>query len=141
MRQVTKVKLITAILLRMVSYNSVEVLWAIALSITYYSGAEVWPLVLWSGFILSASHVLSTSMAYTQEFAKELVLGRQLFFVDFLSGSVIHCVLAWIVRHEDWQFSVMFLLAAVQHLRYTCLSFKWLIEQKEAHEQHSNDNM
>ena len=123
------------------AYNFVEVLLAIALSITYYSGAEVWPLVLWSGFIMSASHVLSTSMAYAQEFAKELVLGRQLFFVDFFSGSVFLCVLAWIVRHEDWQFSVMFLLSAAQHLRYTCLSFKWLIEQKESHEKHFNDKM
>lgn len=135
-----KVRLIMAVLRRMVSYNLVEVLFALALSYTYYAGAEVWPLVLWSGFILSASHVLSTSMAYAQDFAKKLVLGRQLFFVDFLSGSVILCVLAWIVRHEDWQFSVMFLLAAAQHLRYTCLSFKWLIEQK-AHEKHSNDKL
>ena len=140
MRELTTRELIVGVVQRMLTYNLVEVSLAIALSITYYFGAEVWPLVLWSGFLLSASHIISTSMNYAQEFAKELVLGRELFLLDFFSGAVILCVLAWIVRHEDWQFSVMFLLAAAQHFRYTCLSLKWLIDQKEANG-HPNDKM
>ena len=140
MRELTTRELIFGVLQSMLTYNLIEVVLAIALSITYYCGVGVWPLVLWSGFILSASYVISTSLNYAQEFAKEQVLGRDIFITDFFSGAVILCVLAWIVRHEDWQFSVMFLLAAAQHFRYTCLSLKWLLDEKEANE-HPKDKM
>ena len=139
--KLTTMDYVWAVLQRVLTYNLLEVSLAVGLLVAYTNDVVVWPVVLWGGFIMAAMYVLATSMSYAQEFAKEQVLERTMYILDFFSGALILLGLAWIVKHEDWQFSAMFLLAAAQHLRYTCLSIKWLLEQDRDANGHTNDKM
>ena len=115
------------ILRRLFEYNCVELLFIVGFGVGYLSGG-VWPGALWAGFVLSAVWVLLVSSRDAHEHAKELTLTKNLFITDTIGGVILLGILAFMVRYEHWQFPVMFLLAAAQHVRYTLLIRKWLLE-------------
>jgi len=139
MKNMPPIKIAFFILMRMVQYNIIEVAMIIGLLIAYSVGG-VHPVALWIGFGLTALWVVSVSSTYAHTFAKQQVLAREMYILDFLSATVFICGLVWIVRHEDWYFPAMFALAAAQNFRYTCLSSSWLLAERRANE-HRDDQM
>ncbi len=128
---VTWKDMLVGVIQRTLTYNFIELVFVAGYLISYHYLNTIHPAALWFGFALTVAWILSTSVDHAAEYARHMVLHNELFLIDFVSGVVILSSLAWIVRHEDWQFPVMFGLAALQHLRYSYLSASWLIAQQE----------
>jgi len=129
-KEYTRTEILLAVIPRYARYNVVELLFLSGYLVGYLNGG-VWPAALWVGFVVSAwwTVIMSTNAAY--EYARDSVYRREVYIGDFLSGAVVLSLLAVLVHSESWQFSVMFLLAVVQHLRYTYFAIQWRLAEKE----------
>lgn len=124
-------------ILRVIRYNRVEIFLISSLLLMQLYGG-IWSVALWSGLALSAWWVIMTSTNEAQYHAREMVRHRQIYPRDTAIGGLLLLVLAYIVRAEDWFFSVMYILAAAQHLRYTYMISKWV---KDIEKLRTNDKM
>ena len=127
---ITKIDMFLAVVQRALIYNIVEVLFIAGLVIGYSNGGVIYPVALWIGFGFAALWTLLASLKEAQVYAKQMVHDRELYITDTLTGAFLLTVLAILTRSESWYFPVMFLLAAGQHLRYTCMSMNWLLAEK-----------
>lgn len=125
---VTWKDILSGVVQRALSYNIIEFMFIAGYLASYHYFNTIHPAALWLGFAVATTWILSTSLNHAAEHAKDMVLHHELFLVDFVSGIFVLSSLAWIVRHEDWPFMTMFLLAATQHLRYAYLTITWLVE-------------
>ena len=64
---------------------------------------------------------------------------RELYMTDFMSAVLVFLALAWVVRHESFQFWLMYVLAAIQHMRYTVLSYKCLMDERRYDKEQATD--
>lgn len=140
MEEGKKIDKVVDIIQRALQYNILEVLWIVGLLIGYSNGGTIWSVALWVGFGLAAlwSLLVGTKEAYIQ--ARAMVLNRELYISDTITGACFLFMLAFLVRGELWQFPVMFLLAAGQHLRYTYLSVRWLRDERLLKNEHNDTN-
>ena len=111
-------------MIRLLFYNRVEIFFAVSFIVMQANGG-IWPVALWSGFVLCVWWVLMTSHPYSQVHAKDMVRHGTMQVQDTLVGGLMLMLLAYLVRAESWQFPVMFLVTAAQHFRYTCLTIMW----------------
>ncbi len=127
--KVTKTLMFLETLKRSIQYNTVELTF---LAIFLY---ETWVVGLWLGFIATVLWVLVTSMKEAEMELFQGLKARELYLTDFLSAVLVFLALAWVVRHESFQFPIMYLLAAVQHMRYTVLSYRCLRDERRYDEE------
>jgi len=135
----TTTEILWASLVRYVTYNAVEIAFLAAYlwSVYFYPQGTVF--VLWFGLASSALWTLTMSTDDAYDYARELVMKQKsMYAADFLSGAAVLAVLAVIVRHEPWQFPAMFVVAALQHLRYTNIVLNW---KKDEQDRDTNDSL
>ena len=78
--------------------------------------------------MLAVMWMVATNTADAFEEAKEMVLHRELFMSDFIISAIVLTLIAYVVRHEEWYYSTLFVLAAVQNLRYSLHARRWIME-------------
>jgi hypothetical protein len=130
MSKPTKTRMLTAALSSGVAYNPVEVFLIVAFGIAIFRGVEIWPFALWLSFAAAALWTLLASTQEAQSEAHLMVLEREAYMTDFVFGAVFLLTLAGMTVDYGLQFGIMFVLAAIQNLRYAALSFDWLREEK-----------
>jgi len=117
------------VILYSINYNAIELAFVVGFSVGLYLG-EIWPWLLWLGFVATVVWVLISSLKESEaELYKGLKAG-EIYVTDFISGAVVYLVLMVLVIHEAFQFWVMYLVAAVQYMRYTVLAYKRLQEER-----------
>jgi hypothetical protein len=89
---------------------------------------QVHPLILWSSFVAASVWVLLTCTEDAHVEAKLCVLEGSLSVADFIVCATILIMAAFLLRHQDWYFPAMLLIAAAQNIRYTVLSVSWANE-------------
>ena len=137
--KVTKKAMFVETLKRSLQYNMVEITLLFLFIGDQLIRDTISVTMLWIGFVGTVLWVLITSM---KEAEMELFQGlkrRELYLTDFLSAFLVFLALAWVVRHEGFQFWLMYLVAAAQHLRYTALSYKCLVKEREHDQKYKTD--
>jgi hypothetical protein len=107
-------------------YNSVEVALIFIIGGVHLFGGEVWAPVLWLAVAAAAIWTLLASTNDAEEEAHELVMYREVLWTDFVMGAVFLIVIAGMVLQYSVWFGTIFLLAAVQNLRYSALAWDWI---------------
>ena len=106
-------------------YNAVEVTLIAIVGLVHLAGGVVWAPVLWVAFAAAAIWTVLASTKDAQEDAKEYVLFREIFYTDFLIGAALLFSLGVMTAQYGLQYSAIFVLAAVQNLRYSALAYSW----------------
>ncbi len=130
MNKPTKMQMFTALVQRSITYNIVE----FGLIVTFISMelimGSIWPPLLWTAAGLTGLWVLMSSTRMAEAEAKDMILVRQIYMTDFVSGALSMGVLIFLTMDYGLQFGIIFLVAMIQHIRYTVLSLDWLIKEK-----------
>lgn len=101
-----------------------------------------WYLVL--GACLVVMWVIATSSEDSIEEAKEMVLHRELFISDFLISTAVLLLIAFYIRHAEWYYWALMLVAAGQNLRYSYMSRQWILEtlrEQRTEKGHTDDDL
>ena len=130
MNKPTKTQMLTSAVTNGILYNAVEVALIVAFGGVLLMGNEIWAPVLWAAFSAAALWTVLASTDDAQDEAHALVLQRDVFITDFMFGAFYLCVLGVMTVDYGLHFGAIFLLAAIQNLRYTALAYDWLLEEK-----------
>lgn len=117
-------------LLRTIFYNAIELTLLVSIAVSAARSEHIWGPLLWIGFVGSLFWFLAASFKQAEEEVYLALKERVIFLTDFMAGFLIYLALAFLVRHEFYPFLVMYLVVAGQQLRYSILSYKFLIRQR-----------
>lgn len=130
-REVTKSEIIAYTIKRGIAYNAIEAALIVLFSLMLLIKGALWMPVVWAAFAAAAVWVVITSSSDSQYEARRLVLHGELYISDFIAGAVFMLVLASLTVHAGIQFGIIFLVAAIQNIRYTALSIEWAVEKRD----------
>jgi len=108
-------------MIRAAQYSPVELGMLVVYAGGYFFYGGLHSLILWVGFAMCVLWVIMTATHDAEYHAKEMVKSHMIEPMDTGLAVVLLCTLAFLVRHEDWRFPVLFVVAALQNLRYTYL--------------------
>jgi hypothetical protein len=111
-----------------VRYNIIEVGLLVMFTSAYLIDAILWPAVLWLAFSAAALWTLLASTRDAQMLAEEDVTDGLVMVTDFFIGAVLLLAIACVVLPYGILYGVIFVLAAIQNLRYTALAYEWMRE-------------
>jgi len=131
--KITKTMMFIETLKRSLQYNVVEIGFLV---IFLY---HIWVPMLWLGFVATVLWVLVTSIKEAEMELFQGLKARELYMTDFMSSVLVFLALAWVVRHESYQFPIMYVVAAIQHMRYTVLSYNCLMKERRYDKAHPTD--
>lgn len=124
-------------------YALFECLYLLGLIWDAQDGAfSTWYLTL--GACLVILWVIATSTDEAIAEAREMVLHRELFMSDFIISTAVLLLIAFYIRHEEWYFWALMIVAAGQNLRYSSMSRQWILEslrEQRTEKGHSDDDM
>lgn len=112
-------------------YNFIEVALVVIVGFVHFIGLTLWTPFLWLMFGAAALWTVLASTKEAQEDAEELVMYREVFITDFLVGAVLLLVLSSMTVQYGLQYGTIFLVAAIQNLRYSALAYNWLREEDD----------
>ena len=119
------------VLLRGISYNFIEAALIVILALSEAIWGVAWLPLLWTATGAAALWVLASSTKEAQDHAEDLILDGDIYLTDWMIGSVLMFCLSLMTLKYGLQFAAIFLVATVQNLRYTALSYHWLCEEQE----------
>ena len=120
-------------------YNGIEVTLIALIGIIHLVGWEVWAPVLWLSFAAAALWTILASTRDAQEEAQDLVEGEAIYITDFIGGALLMLVLSALTVRYGVGYGIIFVVAAIQNLRYSAMAYDW----KENYDRHERerDNM
>lgn len=130
-REVTKLEIIAYTIKRGVAYNAIEATLVVVFSLMLLIKGALWMPLVWVAFAAAAVWAVITSSKDSQHEARRAVLDGDIYISDFMAGAVLMLVLSFLTVHAGIQFGIIFLMAAIQNIRYTALSIEWAVEKRD----------